>query len=280
MDAWESLFQSVHSHQTEFPVGDDLVDIHAYVMNKKGKYLRSILGASMVIDLCIENKVELSDRDLVAMCKVLAAVEMMQTASLIIDDLPDFDDATTRRGDVCPHIKFGEAISIACACDMMTMAYRLVKAAGSDHTVRLGMFYTMCLVTSQVIEPMLDAMHVTVQSVLYVHMLKTASLFVAPLQMCVSALGLSDILDPNTLCNACMIGCVYQMIDDVVDVTWTTREAGKNVNVDAAINRPSIVRCLGLDASIDLIMDSLDVISISAGVLTNRFIIDKFYNIL
>lgn len=55
-----------------------------------------------------------------------AAMEMLHAASLVLDDLPCMDDASTRRGRPCTHVAFGEATAILCATTMVAAALEVV----------------------------------------------------------------------------------------------------------------------------------------------------------
>ena len=54
------------------------------------------------------------------------ALEMVHAASLIIDDLPCMDDATTRRGAPASHLSHGESTSILAAFALMAQAFDVI----------------------------------------------------------------------------------------------------------------------------------------------------------
>lgn len=60
-----------------------------------------------------------------------AAVELIHSASLIIDDLPCMDDEQTRRGKPATHIQFGEPTAILAAFSLVGLAARSVME-GAD----------------------------------------------------------------------------------------------------------------------------------------------------
>ena len=57
------------------------------------------------------------------------AVEMVHAASLIIDDLPCMDDASTRRGQAANHVKFGEDVASLAAISLLSKAFGVVASA-------------------------------------------------------------------------------------------------------------------------------------------------------
>src|SRR5262249_25146785 len=56
------------------------------------------------------------------------AVEMVHTASLILDDLPSMDDARTRRGRPACHVAHGEATAVLAAFALLNRAYDILAA--------------------------------------------------------------------------------------------------------------------------------------------------------
>src|SRR5512141_898235 len=56
------------------------------------------------------------------------AVELLHCASLVQDDLPCFDDASTRRGRPALHQRFGQEIAILVGDALIVMAFRAVAA--------------------------------------------------------------------------------------------------------------------------------------------------------
>ena len=54
------------------------------------------------------------------------AIEMVHTASLILDDLPSMDDAKTRRGRPTCHVAHGEATAILAAFALVNRAFEIL----------------------------------------------------------------------------------------------------------------------------------------------------------
>lgn len=55
------------------------------------------------------------------------AVEMVHTASLILDDLPCMDNATTRRRRAATHVVFGQATAVLAAVALLTRSFELLN---------------------------------------------------------------------------------------------------------------------------------------------------------
>jgi len=81
--------------------------------------------------------------------RAAAAVEIIHSASLIIDDLPCMDNEATRRGLPSVHIQFGEPTAILAGFSMVALAARMVmEASASDvECMRLRRFQMALLKT-------------------------------------------------------------------------------------------------------------------------------------
>ncbi len=172
-----------------------------------------------------------------------AAVEMIHTFSLIHDDLPCMDDDDLRRGRPTSHKVFGEANALlagdALALDAFGMAAAnaavspearaeavmlLSTAAGSDGMVR-----------GQIIDMFGEQNALTYEELLTLHVHKTGALIRVSAELGCLAAGLGR-GTPETVAAegyADRIGLVFQIIDDILDVTATAEELGKSVGGDA-----------------------------------------------
>lgn len=61
--------------------------------------------------------------------RAAAAVEILHSASLIVDDLPSMDNELLRRGRPCTHVQYGESTAILAAFSMVALAARIVLEA-------------------------------------------------------------------------------------------------------------------------------------------------------
>jgi len=94
-----------------------------YVL-ENGKRLRSIISLSI-----LQQKVE-NWKDFEKICLI---PEFIHTASLIIDDLPAFDNATTRRGNKCVHLVKGEGLTYLLAITLLTESLNILN----DNLIKL-----------------------------------------------------------------------------------------------------------------------------------------------
>ena len=85
-----------------------------------GKRLRPMLTLSI-----LERLDPTQFDDLVDLCLV---PEFVHTASLIIDDLPSFDNATERRGQKCTHLKYGEGFTYLLSMNLIIEAISIINS--------------------------------------------------------------------------------------------------------------------------------------------------------
>jgi geranylgeranyl pyrophosphate synthase len=174
------------------------------------------------------------------------AIELMHCASLVHDDMPCFDDADTRRGQVAVHKAFGEPLALLCGDALIVQAYQCLLQTPSAHPERT--LALMQLISDSVGAP--DGIvagqawecETRVELSQY-QRAKTGALFVA--STCAGALA--NGADPQAwrgLGEA--LGEAYQVADDIRDVMGDAQHLGKPVGQDVHHSRPSAATALGL----------------------------------
>ncbi len=182
------------------------------------------------------------------------AVELLHTYSLIHDDLPAMDDSPLRRGKPTLHISFDEVTAILVGDALNTYSFEvLVNAPFSDYT-RVQLIRELAtngglngMVLGQAIDCYFENKPLQVEDIRVLHTNKTAKLIAASLKMGAIIVGREDVAD--RLYNfGIKLGVLFQIQDDILDVTQSSEEAGKLTNNDEDKN--SFVTILGLDESI------------------------------
>lgn len=188
------------------------------------------------------------------------AIEYFHTASLVFDDLPCMDDASTRRGGPCVHRKYGEATAILAALALINRAYALVwraieacpavcRSASLDYLEeQLG---AQGLLQGQSLDLHYHASSGSVRSAEHVAGMKTVPLIALALVLPAMALAAParevQLLRRASLC----WGMAYQLLDDLKDVLHSAAEAGKTTARDAELDRPNVALLLGISAAVD-----------------------------
>lgn len=186
--------------------------------------------------------------------QVGAAVEMVHTASLVLDDLPCMDDAATRRKRAATHRVYGEATAILASIALLNRAFGVL--AGLDipnAATRLRLIEILenavgwnGLVAGQELD-ILGNVDGDRASAEHLNWLKTGVLFCAAAEMGGILRGLEGDKLSSVRDFARELGLAFQMADDLIDRTATEQDAGKDVGKD--LNKTNVVNLLGIEAS-------------------------------
>ncbi len=180
------------------------------------------------------------------------AIEMVHTSSLILDDLPIMDDATLRRGQPASHVIFGEDTALLAGMALLNCGYgTLASAPGLAPDLRLQLVSLLCnaigsdgLIGGQMLDledwPGRDA-----DSLEQTNMLKTAALFVLGAETGARIAGVPEREVQAVRGFARDLGLAFQMFDDLLDVSESETEIGKNVSQDE--DKVTLVSLLGAD---------------------------------
>jgi farnesyl diphosphate synthase len=181
------------------------------------------------------------------------AVEMLHTYSLIHDDLPAMDDAELRRGFETLHTCYDEVTAILVGDALNTHAFQVLSEAPFSDRVRVRLINILAknggsdgMVLGQAIDCAFEHTRLTLEEVKFLHTNKTAKLIAASLQMGAVIAG-EKLLEQPLYDFGIDLGLLFQIQDDILDVTQTQEEAGKPTNNDEAKN--SFVTLLGLDGA-------------------------------
>ncbi|MHC5022478.1 MAG: polyprenyl synthetase family protein [Planctomycetota bacterium] len=184
------------------------------------------------------------------------AIEMVHAFSLVHDDLPAMDDAALRRGRPSLHVHAGEAMAILVGDLLLAAALRCVIECPVDAHARNDLLAelsraTEAMIAGQVLDTLggLPEQLDPVERLRYLHGLKTGALLRAACRLgarCAAA-------DEDTL-NALTdygesVGLMFQVVDDVLDVTGSTEHLGKTAGTDDAAGKLTYPAVLGLEAS-------------------------------
>jgi geranylgeranyl diphosphate synthase, type II len=168
------------------------------------------------------------------------AVELVHTASLVLDDLPCMDDARTRRGQPSTHAAFGEATAVLAAIAMLTRAFGLLGSIeGISPEARLDLLAILSrasgtegLAAGQERDLKDRSFGDAVTKIDDINDLKTGVLFTAAVQMggriadcppaVMEALGLLGR----------EVGNAFQTLDDMIDLSRSSAQAGKDTGKD------------------------------------------------
>lgn len=190
------------------------------------------------------------------------AIELIHTSSLILDDLPCMDDASTRRGQATSHRSFGEATAILAAMGLLVRAFEITGNLDREHE-SLGA--TSSLARAVGVEGMVGGQHVDLylDSALrdldhleYVHRHKTGTLFEVAGRLGVRLGNGDDQLEELAGVYAKNLGLAFQIKDDLLDATGHATEMGKDARKDQG--KPTFVSALGVEGSQEIMRQLLE----------------------
>ncbi|XP_031253139.1 geranylgeranyl pyrophosphate synthase, chloroplastic-like [Pistacia vera] len=190
------------------------------------------------------------------------AVEMIHTMSLIHDDLPCMDNDDLRRGKPTNHKVFGEDVAVLAGDALLAFAFehmavstvgippsRLVKAVG-ELAKSIG---TEGLVAGQVVDINSEGLKdVGLDHLEFIHQHKTAALLEGSVVLGAILGGGSDDEVEKLRTFARCIGLLFQVVDDILDVTKSSQELGKTAGKDLVADKVTYPKLLGLEKSREL----------------------------
>jgi geranylgeranyl diphosphate synthase type II len=200
-----------------------------------------------------------------------AAIELIHTYSLIHDDLPAMDDDELRRGMPTSHVKFGENVAILAGDGLFAEAMGIFsrEQTGEPEAVLAALGE---LVTATGVGGMVGGQYVDVTEfeeggpgaggavdadlLRQMHTLKTGRLIASSVGL---VLILGEIPEGETIPYrrfADELGVLFQIVDDILDVTGSDEELGKPSGSDERHGKLTYVSAYGLDEARELASES------------------------
>lgn len=175
---------------------------------------------------------------------VACSLEFIHTYSLIHDDLPSMDNDDFRRGKPTNHKVYGDAMAILAGDALLTMAFDLISRPdlmkGCDPVRQVRLVQELAygsgnggMVGGQVFDIQAENKDIDLPALQNIHKHKTGMLIRAAVRMGAIAAGATDRQLDDLTGYAEDIGLAFQIADDVLNVTGTREELGKNPNTDA-----------------------------------------------
>ena len=225
--------------------------------------------------------------------RTAAAFEMIHTYSLIHDDLPSMDDDDLRRGRLTCHKKFDEATAILAGDVLETLAFEAVaRDDGLPAELRVRLIADLAraagtphgMVAGQQLDLEAEGKPAGIDDVDGIHRLKTGALIAA----CGHAGALIGEATDDEIAAidrySTKLGLLFQITDDLLDVTQTTEDLGKTANKDAAANKATYPSIFGVERSREMAAQlcsetiaSLSPVSRTTNLLADiaRYILDR-----
>jgi geranylgeranyl diphosphate synthase type II len=188
-----------------------------------------------------------------------AAIELVHTYSLIHDDLPAMDDDDLRRGRPTCHIAFGENVAILAGDGLMAEAYRLILERQAGEPARL-LAALRELSDAIGVDGMVGGQYVDVagdpeldgDSLRGMHAMKTGKLIAAAIGVAPLLLDAPESARIALARFASEVGLLFQIVDDILDVTGSEEQMGKASGTDERLGKRTYVSVFGLERAREL----------------------------
>ena len=192
---------------------------------------------------------------------VACSIELIHTYSLIHDDLPPMDDDDLRRGQPTSHVRFGEDVAILAGDGLFAEAVRLFCEQPGDPARVLAALRELTAATG--VDGMVGGQYVDVtveerdaEDLRSLHALKTGRLIAASVGVVLTLEGLGE---PETIPYrrfAGELGVLFQIVDDILDVTGSDERLGKPRGSDERHGKLTYVSLFGLEQARQLAAES------------------------
>jgi len=191
---------------------------------------------------------------------IAGSLELIHTYSLIHDDLPAMDDDDLRRGRPTCHKVYGEAIAILAGDGLLNMAFEVLSDPRRLKAVPAARMLTIIrelsiasgvfgMVGGQVVDIQSEGKDVDFPTLEYIHTHKTGALIRASVRMGALYARAGKRQYAALSRYGEMVGLAFQIADDILDLTGTQEELGKDVGSDLKKDKKTFPSFYGLDES-------------------------------
>jgi geranylgeranyl diphosphate synthase, type II len=186
------------------------------------------------------------------------ALEMIHTYSLVHDDLPSMDNDDLRRGRPTCHVRFGEATAILAGDALLTLAFKTVAEDDRLSATKRGFLISEIaraagtpegMVAGQAYDLEAESRSVGAEELETIHRLKTGALITAAAR-CGAIIADASVAALEAVTEyAGQLGLLFQITDDLLDVTATAEIIGKTPGKDARARKATYPAMHGIEAT-------------------------------
>ena len=238
----------------------DLTGAMRYAVQAGGKRLRPVLCLATAEALAA-GPPDLPPRD--ALCEAAAALELIHTYSLVHDDLPAMDDDALRRGKPTCHVAFGEATALLAGDALQTLGFEVLstRPPGDAWGRRRADAVALAahaigvdgMAGGQALDPAETGhgnqrQHAAVR-LREIHARKTGRLLAVAVELGALYAGAGAELRAAARVYGEALGLVFQIADDLLDVTSDAATLGKTAGKDARQDKLTYPAVFGLEGA-------------------------------
>lgn len=218
-----------------------------YSLLSGGKRIRPVLMLAAADVLCVPRE---------SVLPYALALEMIHTYSLIHDDLPAMDNDDFRRGRPSNHKVYGEANAILAGDGLLNTAFSVCfgECLKGEKYVLAAKFLAECAGIGGMIAGQSADLYysekgreISEEDLLYIDEHKTGKLLLAPVAIASILAGNKYYFELEQFGTS--LGALFQITDDILDVTGNFETLGKTTGKDEEENKATFVRLYGLDGA-------------------------------
>ena len=193
---------------------------------------------------------------------IAASIEIIHAYSLTHDDLPDMDDDSLRRGLPSCHIKFGASQAILAGDGLQSLAFEFLVSPDFiiDDTKKINLISHLSkaigingMVFGQSLDMECSNKELDIKLLEKIQKKKTGELIHASCMMSYSISNFFDSSVEDCISKlAYLLGQLYQITDDILDSTSTSKDLGKTSGKDQKDNKATYVSIMGITKSIKI----------------------------
>jgi len=222
----------------------DLLSPIKYGLLPGGKKIRS----KLIVDVG-----RIFNIDYKKLIQISAAVECIHAYSLIHDDLPCMDNDRLRRGKLSTHAKFGESTAILAGNSLLTIAFEILSQPSLkiDYKSKINLISLLSksaghtgIAGGQYSDLKFERKRKSFKKIVDMQINKTGKLFSF---CCMAPVILSKKSKYINLFNSIgsKIGLLFQIADDLIDYSGSTKKAGKKTRKDSKKGKATLIGLLG-----------------------------------
>jgi len=229
-------------------INHELKEVLGYTLQSPAKRIRPVLvlWCCELVSGRINHNAEIA----------AAAVEMVHTYSLIHDDLPAMDNDDFRRGRPTCHKAFDEATAILAGDALLTLAFEILAKQIDQPATAVRLISELAeaagpagMIAGQLADLKAEKTASSKKILEYIHTNKTAKMFRCAAAMGAICGGAND-EQLKSLCEyGLKIGLGFQIADDILDVSATSRQLGKTAGKDQMAGKATYPAVLGMEKS-------------------------------
>lgn len=221
------------------------------------------------------------------MLNTAAAVEMIHTYSLIHDDLPAMDNDSLRRGRATCHVKFDEATAILAGDCLQVLAFSAIaKDKNLRDEIKVAVIAELAeaatkMARGQQLDLEAEKKRISFAELEEIHKNKTGAMICFSVRAgAIIAEVKSDLLEKLTR-YASSLGLLFQITDDLLDVTQSTETLGKTAGKDLIAEKATYPSFYGIEKTRRLAEEAyLNTIKILEDINADTSLLQAFANFI